>query len=147
MNAKAKVTRSGRKARRTLEARGWYVTWADGRIGPWDLVALRPEHGVKLVRVKTNEDLGRAERAELIAFICHETWAKEVWVYQDHTRIPLILRVPHPPPLTFLRVDLCDGCGMGLDPESWLWGLCAACQDPTSEERGDGGGECSAQAG
>ena len=33
------------------------------------------------------------------------------------------------PPLTFKALDLCDGCGAGLEPGERLAGLCVACLD------------------
>ncbi|MFI5338449.1 MAG: hypothetical protein ACHQ7N_01250 [Candidatus Methylomirabilales bacterium] len=110
-----------------MKVQGWYVVGPDGHIGPWDLVALHAELGVKLIHLLIEEP-GRAERAELMAFFGHESWAREVWVYQDSTKTPLILRLPHAPPLTFRGLGSCDGCGTRLDPKDEISGLCEECR-------------------
>jgi hypothetical protein len=71
-----------RKARVGLEAEGWHVVPAAGSLGTWDLVALHPEHGVKLLRVLQCAPT-QAELDMLADFRCHPTWLRYIVIYPE----------------------------------------------------------------
>jgi hypothetical protein len=89
MNAKAKGARRERQARTILETAGYHVVKAGGSLGMFDLVALGPS-GARLVQVKSNEKPRPAERERLDLFPRYPYTSKEIWVFFDRVREPLI---------------------------------------------------------
>lgn len=87
--AKAKGARQERKARRILEAAGYYVVKSGGSLGMFDLVALGPRD-VRLIQVKSNRRPGPVEREAIEQFLCPAYARKEVWVFHDYARTPTI---------------------------------------------------------
>lgn len=89
MNCKAKGNRRERQARTILETAGYFVVKAGGSLGCWDLVALGPA-GARLIQVKSNEKPRAAERERLELFPALPYASKEVWVFHDRVREPVI---------------------------------------------------------
>jgi Holliday junction resolvase len=89
MKAKAKGSRRERQARMILELAGYFVVKAGGSLGCWDLVALGPQ-GVRLIQCKSNEKPRPAERERLELFPRLPYSSKEVWVFFDRQREPVI---------------------------------------------------------
>ena len=87
MSAKAKGARSEYKVRDHYEQQGYLVVRAGGSLGLFDLIGLHPDQGVVLVQVKTNRNVGRAERDRLQNFQCHASWRKIVAVVRDYRGI------------------------------------------------------------
>lgn len=91
-HAKAKGARRERKARRILEAAGYYVVKSGGSLGMFDLVALGPKD-VRLIQVKSNRRPGPVEQEALEQFPCPSYARKEIWVFYDYGRTPAIEHV------------------------------------------------------
>jgi hypothetical protein len=90
MNAKRKGTRNEHKAIKILEAAGYHCTRAAGSLGIFDIIAVSPQ-GIKLVQVKTNKPPCPAEREAIELFNgIPENASKEIWVFQDYARAPII---------------------------------------------------------
>lgn len=89
MNCKAKGSRRERQARKILETAGYHVVKAGGSLGVFDLAALGPQ-GARLVQVKSNEKPRPAERERLKLFPRLPYTSKEVWVFYDRQREPVI---------------------------------------------------------
>jgi hypothetical protein len=89
MNNKAKGSRRERQARVILELAGYFVVKAGGSLGCWDLVALGPA-GARLVQVKSNGKPRPAEREALELFPRLPYCSKELWVFYDRHREPMI---------------------------------------------------------
>ena len=90
-NAKAKGSRNERRARKQLEAEGFYVVKAGGSLGLFDLVCFNREV-IRLVQVKSNRTPGRVERERLEAFKNYpkNCTRREVWIYRDRVKAPAI---------------------------------------------------------
>lgn len=86
---KAKGARQERRAKAHLEGEGYHVVKAGGSLGVFDLVALHPDYGIRLIQVKSNRKPGRQEMDALRAFQCHASWRKELWVYRDHAGVEI----------------------------------------------------------
>jgi len=68
------------KARAHLERQGWVVLPSAGALGPWALVALHPQHGVKVVCAL--DQLPRPSELEALeVFPVHPAWGRDVWVF------------------------------------------------------------------
>lgn len=89
MNTKAKGSRRERQARKLLEATGHYVVKSGGSLGIFDLVALGPT-GARLIQVKSNEKPRPAERERLAHFPRFPFASKELWIFYDRIREPVI---------------------------------------------------------
>jgi Holliday junction resolvase len=89
VNTKGKGSRRERQARTILETAGYFVVKAGGSLGCWDLVALGPQ-GARLVQVKSNEKPRPAERERLAMFPRFPYTSKEVWIFFDRQREPVI---------------------------------------------------------
>ncbi len=89
MDAKAKGSRRERQAPRILETAGYFVVKAGGSLGCWNLVALGPQ-GARLVQVKSNKKPRPAERERLQLFPRLPYTSKEVWVFYNRKREPVI---------------------------------------------------------
>ncbi len=89
MNTKAKGSRRERQARKILETAGYHVVKAGGSLGVFDLVAIGP-HGARLIQVKSNEKPRPAERERLALFPCFPYCTKELWVFYDRVRAPVM---------------------------------------------------------
>lgn len=79
-----KLPKKGRyfenKARKELEAEGFYVMRSGGSKGLWDLIASRRDK-IKFIQVKRNQLPRPKERKRLAKFDCPEIATKEIWVY------------------------------------------------------------------
>lgn len=89
MNTKTKGARRERQARKILETAGYHVVKAGGSLGVFDLVAIGPQ-GARLVQVKSNEKPRPAERERLELFPCFAYCTKELWIFYDRIREPVI---------------------------------------------------------
>ena len=89
MNAKAKGARRERQARKILETAGYYVVKAGGSLGIFDLVALGPQ-GARLIQCKSNEKPRPAERERLELFPRLPYCSKELWVFYDRQKEPVV---------------------------------------------------------
>lgn len=89
MNAKAKGARRERQARTILERAGYYCVKAGGSLGIFDLVALGPT-GARLVQIKSNARPRPAERERLAMFPRLPYCSKELWVFYDRQKEPVI---------------------------------------------------------
>jgi hypothetical protein len=89
VNIKAKGSRRERQARKLLEATGHYVVKAGGSLGIFDLVALGPT-SVRLIQVKSNEKPRSVERERLAQFPWFPFASKELWIFYDRIREPVI---------------------------------------------------------
>lgn len=74
-----------RKARAGLEAEGWHVVPAAGNLGPWDLVALHPCYGTRVVCV-VDRAPSKTEMRRLKKFRCHPWWGRHVLVYPERAQ-------------------------------------------------------------
>lgn len=91
--SKRKGTRNEHKAIKTLEAAGYYCTRAAGSLGIFDIVAIS-KGCIRLIQVKTNENCRAAEREALEQFKTLPANAyKEIWIYKDYAREPIIKEV------------------------------------------------------
>ncbi len=89
MNAKRKGSRNEHRAIRILEAAGYYCTRAAGSLGIFDIVAISGQ-GVRLTQVKSNRPPCPAEREAIELFPVPQNATKEIWVFRDYARTPLI---------------------------------------------------------
>ena len=82
------------RARRMLEECGFEVVRAAGSHGLFDLVAISSK-GIRLIQVKTNRKPPPAEMEALREFKAPGCCAtKEVWVFHDGTKEPVIEEIP-----------------------------------------------------
>ena len=88
-NCKAKGTRLELKTMKRLEAVGYKCTRAAASLGEWDVIAIGP-HGTRLVQVKANRRPGSVEMEALNSFEVPPHTSKEVWVWKDRAREPII---------------------------------------------------------
>ena len=94
MNTKAKGTRLEHKTMRWLEEGRldgvkYRCTRAAASLGEWDIIAIG-EHDIRLVQVKANRRPGSKEMAALNAFVSPCNCSREVWVWKDRARQPII---------------------------------------------------------
>jgi Holliday junction resolvase len=92
MNAKRKGNRNEHKAIRILEAAGYSCTRAAGSLGMFDIVAISRQ-GIRLVQVKSNRDAPPAEREAIQEFSAPANASKEVWIFEDYGRTPVIKEI------------------------------------------------------
>lgn len=93
MNNKRKGTRTEHRARRILEAAGYYVTRAGGSLGLFDLVAIGPID-IRLVQVKSGSAyLSGIEREQISGLQVPANVTREAWRFPDRARAPLIERL------------------------------------------------------
>ena len=89
VNSSAKGARQERRAMKSLEQQGYQCTKAGASLGVFDIVAIHPTH-VRLIQVKSNRR-PRSHEMELIEeFPCPMICSKEVWVYKDRVRDPIV---------------------------------------------------------
>ena len=89
-NAKAKGARAERRARKLLEATGYYCIKAGGSLGLFDLVAIGSAD-CRFIQVKSGTKYASAVEREQIQLMKLPFWAtKEIWRYPDRCREPLI---------------------------------------------------------
>jgi len=89
MNCKAKGTRLEHRTIRLLEALGYACCRSAASLGEWDVIAVGPRD-VKLVQVKANRNPGSVEMETLRGFRCPPMCSREVWVWKDRARRPII---------------------------------------------------------
>ena len=89
MNCKAKGTRLEHRTMKFLEAQGYGCTRAAASLGEFDVIAIGP-NDVKLVQVKANRRPGSVEMEQMKAFRCPQNCSKEVWVWKDRARLPIV---------------------------------------------------------
>lgn len=68
---------------------GPHAARGGGSLGVFDLVALGPT-GARLIQVKSNEKPRAAERERLELFTCPPYASKELWIFYDRQRAPLV---------------------------------------------------------
>ena len=89
INAKAKGTRLELKTMRVLEAAGFSTCRSAASLGAWDVIAVGPS-GVRLVQVKANRRPGSVEMKTLRDFVAPDNCSREIWVWKDRQREPII---------------------------------------------------------
>lgn len=89
MSNKAKGTRAEHKTMRWLEAEGFSCTRAAASLGAWDVIAIRKD-AIRLVQVKCNRRPGSVEMEVLNSFEVPPQVSKEVWVWKDRARQPIV---------------------------------------------------------
>jgi Holliday junction resolvase len=89
VNAKRKGTKNEHKAIKFLEASGYSCTRSAGSLGIFDIVAIGVM-GIRLVQVKTNRDAPLYEREQIKMFLVPTGVTKEIWIYKDYSRAPII---------------------------------------------------------
>jgi Holliday junction resolvase len=88
--SKRKGSRNEHKAMRILEAAGYHVTRAAGSLGMFDVVAIN-RSGIRLIQVKSNRDASPLEREAIQLFDgLPENATKEIWIFRDYARAPII---------------------------------------------------------
>ncbi len=92
MNAKRKGSRNEHRAIRILEAAGYACTRAAASLGVFDIVAISCQ-GVRLIQVKSNRPPCPAEREAIELFEVPPGASKEIWVFYDYQREPVIRTV------------------------------------------------------
>lgn len=92
MNAKAKGNRQEHRAMKILEAAGYACTRAAASLGVFDIVAISGQ-GVRLIQVKSNRPPCPAEREAIELFPVPPNASKEIWVFRDRQRAPIITAV------------------------------------------------------
>jgi Holliday junction resolvase len=92
MNAKAKGTRLEHKSIKMLERTGYYCCRAAASLGLFDIIAIGP-NGVRLVQVKANRNCGGVERERIEMFPVPTNCTKELWVWHDYAREPIITEI------------------------------------------------------
>jgi Holliday junction resolvase len=92
MNAKAKGNRQEHRAMRILEAAGYACTRAAASLGVFDIVAISGQ-GVRLIQVKSNRPPCPAEREAIELFPVPAGVSKEIWVFHDRQKAPIITTV------------------------------------------------------
>ena len=91
-NPKRKGNRNEHKAIRTLEAAGYHCTRAAASLGLFDIVAISRQ-GVRLVQVKSNRNAPPAEREAIELFQAPPGASKEIWIFEDYGRAPIIKEI------------------------------------------------------
>ena len=89
INTKAKGTRLEHRTMRVLEAAGYKCCRSAASLGEWDVIAVGPA-GVRLVQVKANRRPGSVEMETLHSFQTPANCSREVWVWKDRARQPII---------------------------------------------------------
>jgi Holliday junction resolvase len=98
MKAKRKGSRNEYKAIRILESAGYHCTRAAGSLGLFDIIAVSRD-GVRLIQVKSNRNATPAEREAIREFSGTPSNArKEIWIFQDYGRAPIIHEISHTSP-------------------------------------------------
>lgn len=89
--SKAKGTRIEHKVKRRLEAAGYSVCRAGASLGAWDLIAIAAS-GVRLIQVKGGAKpyCCPAERETLELFPAPPHVSKELWLWTDYEREPVV---------------------------------------------------------
>lgn len=95
MNCKAKGCRNERKAKAILEKQGYdLILKAGGSLGLFDLIAISVDHDYALlVQVKSNRNPTKVEMNRLTAFQIPKFCRKQVWLFKDYRKEPLILEL------------------------------------------------------
>ena len=89
MNTSRKGTKLEYRVRDALEATGYDCTRAAASKGTWDIIAIHPTH-IRLVQVKANTKPPKAEMETIREYRCPDCCSKEVWVYKDRVKEPII---------------------------------------------------------
>ena len=92
-DAKRKGTRNEHRAIRILEATGYSCTRAAASLGMFDVIAIGRQ-GMRLIQVKSNRDASPLEREQIALFRTPPGCSKEVWIFHDYAREPLIKEIP-----------------------------------------------------
>jgi hypothetical protein len=99
VNTRNKGRRNELKAKELLERLGYAVALTpmpqkfnkeQDFFGLFDIIAIGPG-GVRLVQVKTNRKPSRTYAAGLAAFRCPASVRKEIWIYKDRQKDPIII--------------------------------------------------------
>jgi len=89
INTKAKGTRLEHRTMKVLEAAGYKCCRSAASLGEWDVIAVGPTN-VRLVQVKANRRPGSVEMETLHSFVAPSNCSREVWVWKDRARQPII---------------------------------------------------------
>lgn len=87
-NPKAKGARRERQVVKFLESVGYYCVKTGGSLGMWDVLAFN-KLGMRLIQVKSNW-CSPAEREQLSLFDAPTFCTRELWVFKDYKREPII---------------------------------------------------------
>lgn len=95
MNAKAKGSRSERKAKNILRDLGYdLILKSGGSLGAFDLIGLSCEYDhCLLIQVKSNRKPSKSDLDILKAFIVPKFARKEIWIFKDRVAIPEIIEL------------------------------------------------------
>ncbi|HYF56606.1 MAG TPA: hypothetical protein VEA41_20300 [Salinarimonas sp.] len=72
-----------------LEAAGYSCTRAAASLGLFDIIALNARQ-IRLIQVKTNRNAPPAEREAMELFDAPPNATKEIWIFHDYKKIPVI---------------------------------------------------------
>jgi len=93
INAKRKGNRNERRTKKLLEATGYRGVKSGGSLGEFDLIMMGPG-SVRLIQVKSNRRPPPAERETIAEFPIKTgdqlTVSKEIWVWKDRIKEPMI---------------------------------------------------------
>jgi len=93
INTKRKGNRNELKTKKLLESTGYRGVKSGGSLGEFDLVMLGPG-SLRLIQVKSNRRPPPHEREAIAEFIIKTgdtlVCTKEIWVWKDYAREPLI---------------------------------------------------------
>ena len=98
VNTRQKGRRNETRARDAMLAMGYQVQmtampskWStqNDLFGLWDLIAINADT-IRFVQVKTNQTAPPAWRKEASAWQCPNNCTKEIWIYKDRIKEPII---------------------------------------------------------
>jgi Holliday junction resolvase len=92
LNCKAKGNRAEYKTRRILEKAGYACTRAAASLGMFDVIAIGPRD-IRLIQVKCARNASPVEREAIELFSAPANCSKEVWVWTDYARAPIVHRL------------------------------------------------------
>lgn len=87
--AAEKGYRNERKTVKVLETAGFLVTKSGGSLGLFDLIAVGSRI-IRLIQVKSNRNASPVEREQIRDLRVPPNCTKEVWVWRDYQRKPII---------------------------------------------------------
>lgn len=92
MNAERKGSRNKHRAIRLPEADAYICTRAAASFGMFDVIAIGRQ-GMRLIQVKSNRDASSLEREQIARFQTPPGCSKEVRIFHDYAREPLIKEI------------------------------------------------------
>lgn len=93
--SKAKGSRGEHKVMRRLESEEYKCTRAAASLGIFDIIAIGP-HLVRLIQVKVGKNpyANPVERAAIEEFKCPPFCTRELWLWKDRSRNPVVKVAP-----------------------------------------------------